>query len=142
LYPEHFTGEFFLLMSKYLKGQREPNENVLRHDIFESDYIVTATATSNKMASFAQQLLLAWEALQDLSRDGAFTVDGHSLTVPQVVAISQSASRVDINQSVRDRISASITGLQDHLTVGNVVYGVNTGFGCAIITSFSLLGLR
>ena len=59
-------------------------------------------------------------------------IDGHSLSVPQVIAITQSATRVDMNPNVRDRVSASITGLDDHLAAGNVVYGVNTGFGCAV----------
>jgi histidine ammonia-lyase len=84
------------------------------------------------MASFAQQLLSAWRDLKKLSREGYFMIDGNSLNIPQVIAIAQSATRVDMNPDVRDRVSAGFTGLQDHLSAGNVVYGVNTGFGCGI----------
>lgn len=35
-------------------------------------------------------------------------IDGGSLTISQVVALTQSAARVDIDPNVADRISASI----------------------------------
>ena len=57
------------------------------------------------------------------------TIDGRSLDLDDVEAVAAGGARVDLAEEARQRIAAA-RGVVDHiLTSGQVVYGVNTGFG-------------
>ena len=56
-------------------------------------------------------------------------IDGRSLDLNDVEAVASGGARVDLAEEARQRIAAA-RGVVDHiLTSGQVVYGVNTGFG-------------
>jgi histidine ammonia-lyase len=57
------------------------------------------------------------------------TIDGQHLTISDVNAVSTAMARVDLAQEARERVAASRRVVEDILATGEVVYGVNTGFG-------------
>ncbi len=81
------------------------------------------------MASFGDSISSAWKELQQLSKDKAIIIDGASLTLAQVISVAYATAEAELAPSVRDRVMQSVAGLENHLAAGNVVYGVNTGFG-------------
>ena len=58
-------------------------------------------------------------------------ISGEQLTIEQVVAVARKGSRVELSRDpdVRQRISASRRLLEERLDRGEIIYGVNTGFG-------------
>ena len=56
-------------------------------------------------------------------------LDGQSLTLQQIEAVSSAAARVEIAPEARARMAASRITIQEILDAGQTVYGVNTGFG-------------
>src|ERR1700740_76873 len=56
---------------------------------------------------------------------------GDRLTLEQVAAVARGECNVELtsNQAIRERISAARSVLDDKLERGEIIYGVNTGFG-------------
>ncbi len=57
------------------------------------------------------------------------TIDGRHLTINDVNAVSTAMARVELAHEARERVAASRRVVEDILATGEVVYGVNTGFG-------------
>jgi histidine ammonia-lyase len=57
------------------------------------------------------------------------TIDGQHVTVSDVDAVATRLARVELAQDARERVAASRRVVQDILAAGEIVYGVNTGFG-------------
>jgi phenylalanine ammonia-lyase len=66
-----------------------------------------------------------------LTDSDVIEIDGEHLTIEQVAAVARSKARVHVSQEphVKQRISASRSFLEEKLEHGEVIYGVNTGFG-------------
>ena len=56
-------------------------------------------------------------------------IDGRSLTLGDVEAVALGAARVALTRDSRQRVAAARRVVDDILDSGQVVYGVNTGFG-------------
>lgn len=56
-------------------------------------------------------------------------LDGESLTVQQVVAVSREFAKVSVSPDAAARLSESRETIERAIAGGEVVYGVNTGFG-------------
>ncbi len=56
-------------------------------------------------------------------------IDGHSLTLEAAVAISQGKKTGVLSDTARLKIQESRDGVQQIIESGDVVYGINTGFG-------------
>ncbi|KAM3499738.1 hypothetical protein MY10362_007019 [Beauveria mimosiformis] len=76
-------------------------------------------------------LLLSWNKLRQLVRDGSFEINGDSLQVAAVVATARHGCKATVNKDpdVQSRIESSVATLHDYLDRGYFLYGVNTGFG-------------
>ncbi|KAJ5827002.1 phenylalanine ammonia-lyase [Penicillium robsamsonii] len=72
-----------------------------------------------------------WKKLQQYIAGQKVIIDGNSLDLAAVVAVSchHVVPRLTDEPSDLQRITASVDVLMDHLTKGYCVYGVNTGFG-------------
>ena len=57
------------------------------------------------------------------------TLDGRSLSVADVVAVSRHGASVAITAGTRERVARSRAGIEAALARGETIYGVNTGFG-------------
>src|SRR2546426_8825843 len=57
------------------------------------------------------------------------TLDGHSLTIADVVAVARHGAPVAIAAAARKGIEASRRVVEEAVTRGDTIYGVNTGFG-------------
>ncbi|HEX9704023.1 MAG TPA: histidine ammonia-lyase [Gemmatimonadales bacterium] len=57
------------------------------------------------------------------------TLDGHSLSIPDVVAVARHAARVAIAPKAVEAVQASRGAVEAALRRGDTIYGVNTGFG-------------
>ncbi len=56
-------------------------------------------------------------------------IDGHSLTIKQVVMVAREEYSVEIHQSAIDKINSSRSIVEEYVSREEVVYGVTTGFG-------------
>ncbi|KAF7597138.1 hypothetical protein BBP40_009476 [Aspergillus hancockii] len=72
-----------------------------------------------------------WEDLHQAISSGKVTIDGNSLTLADVVAVSKFGcyARLSENRETIDAINESVSTLQECLDEGHHIYGVNTGFG-------------
>jgi histidine ammonia-lyase len=57
------------------------------------------------------------------------TIDGRHLTIDDVDAVANGSARVELARDARSRVADSRRVVEDILAAGEVVYGVNTGFG-------------
>ncbi len=57
------------------------------------------------------------------------TLDGHSLTIADVVAVARHRALVAIASAARQGIEASRRTVEEAVARGDTIYGVNTGFG-------------
>src|SRR2546428_2675591 len=57
------------------------------------------------------------------------TLDGHSLTIADVVAVARHRAPVALASAALQGIEASRRTVEDAVTRGDTIYGVNTGFG-------------
>src|SRR5262245_9028138 len=57
------------------------------------------------------------------------TLDGRSLSLADVVAVSRLEAPVAIAPATRERVLRSRAGIESALARGETIYGVNTGFG-------------
>lgn len=64
-----------------------------------------------------------------MSTDHPVTVDGRSLTLDAVAAVALDRRPVTLEPAARDRVAASRAVVEEILASGQVVYGINTGFG-------------
>jgi histidine ammonia-lyase len=62
-------------------------------------------------------------------RDGAIVLDGHSLTIEDVVAIARDGQRVDLHADAINRINKCRGLLERKIRAREIMYGVNTGIG-------------
>jgi len=56
-------------------------------------------------------------------------LDGKSLTIEQVEAVARHGAPATLARTARDRMTASRAGIEARIAAGEVIYGVNTGFG-------------
>ena len=61
--------------------------------------------------------------------DGEIILDGNSLTIEQVVSITNYNTKVRLSDSSISSIKKSRGLVEDIVSSGEVVYGINTGFG-------------
>ena len=59
----------------------------------------------------------------------AITVDGHSLTIEQVVRVARENEPVELHPEARKRIEKCRALLEDKIQKREIMYGVNTGIG-------------
>jgi histidine ammonia-lyase len=57
------------------------------------------------------------------------TLDGHSLSIADVVAVARDGARVAVAPDTREAVARSRAGIEAALARGETIYGVNTGFG-------------
>ncbi len=57
------------------------------------------------------------------------TITGHTLGLAQLVEVARRGIIVELAGEVRQRLAATRSGLERRLAGGEVIYGVNTGFG-------------
>lgn len=87
-------------------------------------------------ARLIETLTTAWQDVVHLSptnKDARITIDGHSLTISQLVAIARYGATpqlsIDRDPAQRAKIEASVACLNEKLEAGEALYGINTGFG-------------
>lgn len=56
-------------------------------------------------------------------------LDGRSLTLEQLEAVARRGVRVELASVARQRMAATRAGIEARIGAGEVIYGVNTGFG-------------
>ncbi|MBI4914298.1 MAG: histidine ammonia-lyase [Acidobacteria bacterium] len=56
-------------------------------------------------------------------------LDGRSLTLEQVEAVARHGARVELEAGARERVARTRAGIEARIAAGEVLYGVNTGFG-------------
>ncbi|PIQ29228.1 histidine ammonia-lyase [bacterium (Candidatus Blackallbacteria) CG17_big_fil_post_rev_8_21_14_2_50_48_46] len=59
----------------------------------------------------------------------ALTIDGHSLTLQAVQEVAQTGRKVTLAASVKEPLEKARAVVENALSSGEIVYGVNTGFG-------------
>ncbi|KAL8898241.1 MAG: hypothetical protein Q9207_006805 [Kuettlingeria erythrocarpa] len=75
-------------------------------------------------------VLREWEVLENLLEDGrVYNLTGSKLSLGSVVAASRYRVPVDIDEACLSTVAASAAALMANLDVGQIIYGVNTGFG-------------
>ena len=62
------------------------------------------------------------------------TLDGESLTVPDVVRVAREDEPVELSESAREAVRTARERVEDVLDSGEAVYGLNTGFGDLVDT--------
>ncbi|KAH8589792.1 L-Aspartase-like protein [Bisporella sp. PMI_857] len=77
--------------------------------------------------SFSELVVAQQERLEASRRQ--VRVDAHTLTVPDVVAVSRYLAQVDITEEAILAINECSDIVRQKLAQGEVIYGVNTGFG-------------
>jgi histidine ammonia-lyase len=58
------------------------------------------------------------------------TLDGNSLTITEIAAVSRRGEKVELSDSSREHILLSRKWIDEIIEKGDPVYGINTGFGC------------
>lgn len=56
-------------------------------------------------------------------------IDGESLTLEDIVAVSRSYAKVELSEQAVERIKASRQIVEKAISDGKIIYGINTGFG-------------
>ncbi|KAJ5710551.1 L-Aspartase-like protein [Penicillium malachiteum] len=81
--------------------------------------------------SHTSLLMQQWGRLDDWLRDeaGNVVLSGKGLEIPDIVFVSRNAGNVSIDQSALQGTFSSHNKLMKTVSEGEVVYGVNTGFG-------------
>lgn len=77
------------------------------------------------MATFTDLVLRHWHSLATSQT----TVDGHSLTIADVVLVARHLLPASLASEAAEIISRGSTVVRDKLSKGEVIYGTNTGFG-------------
>ncbi|KAJ5395321.1 uncharacterized protein N7487_009624 [Penicillium crustosum] len=75
---------------------------------------------------FTDLVLSQW---RDASSSGEVAVSGGDLTIADVVAVSRHLAHVDLTSASIDAIEACSKIIPERIAQGEVIYGVNTGFG-------------
>ncbi|HET8714107.1 MAG TPA: histidine ammonia-lyase [Gemmatimonadales bacterium] len=63
------------------------------------------------------------------STSGAVTLDGHSLSIADVVAVARGNAPVALDPGALERVRKSRRAVETAVEQGQTIYGVNTGFG-------------
>lgn len=63
------------------------------------------------------------------AREHPVVVDGEAVSIAELEAVARRGARVQLGDGGRARLSASRAALQSSIARGQVMYGVNTGFG-------------
>ncbi|KAL4810915.1 L-Aspartase-like protein [Aspergillus unguis] len=87
-----------------------------------------------KTSDYTKAVLASFSEVGDAisqKQHGAVELDGHSLRLSDAVAISKYGTRTSVtsNPTALSRMEASVALLNNELSSGRVVYGVNSGFG-------------
>ncbi|GME56987.1 Phenylalanine ammonia-lyase protein [Neofusicoccum parvum] len=97
------------------------------------DHRIPADLAAVAAAVHARSTHASWSCLQadKLSGGSTIVLDGQSLTIAQLVAVAKHGSQpvLDKSPSIINRIDKSVEMLKRHLGRGDLVYGVNTGYG-------------
>lgn len=56
-------------------------------------------------------------------------IDGNSLTIPELISLSDFDKKIALLPQVRERIDAARGFLESRIEKGETIYGINTGFG-------------
>ena len=56
-------------------------------------------------------------------------IDGHSLTIEGAISVANGYNTAVLAKSARRRMEQSRKGVEQIIDSGEVVYGINTGFG-------------
>ncbi|KAH8716736.1 L-Aspartase-like protein [Phaeosphaeriaceae sp. PMI808] len=78
--------------------------------------------------SFTDLVLSQWRD-PSLSNDKPLAVDGGSLTIADVVAVSRDLAQVELTPAAIDAIQVCSKIIPEKMAEGEIIYGVNTGFG-------------
>ncbi|KAG8955669.1 hypothetical protein FRC04_007660 [Tulasnella sp. 424] len=87
--------------------------------------------TSGSSDTILSAFLEAHRRLQSLRNGDKVVVNGHNLSIPEVVAAGRYGAQVVLDDSpeVRTRIEQSQKAIDSKLEAGKSVYGISTGFG-------------
>ncbi|KAI1085590.1 phenylalanine and histidine ammonia-lyase [Whalleya microplaca] len=80
----------------------------------------------------SEVVLREWQLLEDLIKEkdsNPISLTGHTLTIPQIISVARHNARTDISPSTTKAMESSLNMLEKRLQNGDVIYGVNTGFG-------------
>jgi len=80
------------------------------------------------MPSFTDLVLSQWRDPSS-SAKAVLAVNGRSLTIADVVAVSRHLTHVELTSESIDAIEVCSKIIPEKIAKGNVIYGVNTGFG-------------
>ncbi|MCD4749790.1 MAG: histidine ammonia-lyase [Thermoanaerobaculales bacterium] len=64
-----------------------------------------------------------------MQHEGTVNVDGRTLTIEDVEAVARHNAPVTLDNDARDRVTVSRQVVEEILASGQVMYGINTGFG-------------
>ncbi|KAF2805110.1 putative phenylalanine ammonia-lyase [Mytilinidion resinicola] len=81
---------------------------------------------------YADMVTATWMSLQKvLTSREAIDIDGHTLTLSDVVAVCMygASATLTMNETIIKKMQESVEYLDRHLQRGQIIYGVNTGFG-------------
>lgn len=75
--------------------------------------------------------LKSLKTVEQLREGSTVVIDGHSLTIGEVAAVSRHGAKVTLtkSQAVREAVAASRRVIEEKMDEGMSVYGVTTGFG-------------
>ncbi|KAJ6125080.1 hypothetical protein N7471_012397 [Penicillium samsonianum] len=93
----------------------------------------------------ASKALQSWGKLNSHIKTGTLQIDGSTLDLAAVVAVARNGVHVALSEDPRiiQGIEGSVETLQDYLSKGYYLYGVNTGFGGSADTrTTDLYGLQ
>ncbi|KAF2727825.1 phenylalanine ammonia-lyase [Polyplosphaeria fusca] len=105
--------------------------------------VMKSNELESRAAPHLHQTLRTWSQINALIEIGEVEADGNSLNLASVVAVGRHGCVLTFDKSVLARAEQSIQVLQDYLSNGSFLYGVNTGFGGSADTrTEDLLGLQ
>ena len=84
-----------------------------------------------------QKRVLSTPYLQGSDIITTITLDGNTLSSSEIWRVATGDAEVDISQSSWDRIIKSRKVVDDILQSGEIVYGINTGFGALVNQTIS-----
>ncbi|CAJ2510127.1 Uu.00g060270.m01.CDS01 [Anthostomella pinea] len=80
----------------------------------------------------AGMVLEEWQLLDgilDRAKSSSVSLTGRNLTIADVVSVARYNAQTDISSSAIERMNGGLNMLETRLQGGDIIYGVNTGFG-------------
>ena len=59
-------------------------------------------------------------------------LDGNTITISEVIAVASGKAKLELSKDARNRVISARKVVDSVLESGDVVYGINTGFGSSL----------